>query len=655
MRLLLPLLLAGLAAAPTRAAVRLPKLVGDHMVLQRDKPLPIWGWADETETVTVTFRGKTYAAAHTGPAGRWATTLPATPAGGPYELIIKGKNTLTIRDVLVGDVWLASGQSNMEWPLRNANRGAQEVAAANYPRIRLLDVPNAVANTPQTDFGGAGWRPCSPETMANFSAVAYFFGRDLYQQYKVPIGLVASEWGGTGAEAWTSAEGLTTLPEFRPRVGALQNSSIEQTEREYAGRVAAWQRTPAGRDLGRTPGQVPWSAPDAATADWLTMPLPTLWEKMPGFGSFDGVMWFRRDVALTAAEAGKALTLSLGPIDDNDSTWFNGTLVGATVGVDKKRTYKVPAALARAGRNVVAVRVVDTGGGGGLWGEPQDLHLTTATRTLPLAGDWSFHVGIDGRLVPPRPYPRGAQNEPTTLFNAMIAPLIPYAIKGVIWYQGEENTSRAAQYQTLFPALIRDWRGRWKEGDFPFLFVQLANFQPDQPQPADYEWAELREAQRQTLSLPNTGMAVAIDLGDRDNIHPRNKQDVGHRLALAARRVAYGDQQVVSSGPTFEQLTPQGNTVRLTFANLGGGLVLKDAGGDHRQGFAVAGADRHFYWAQGHLEGNTLVLSSPEVAQPQAVRYDWSNSPYPSLYNKAGLPASPFRTDEWPGMTAGRK
>ena len=645
---LLPLLLAGLTATTTaaRAAVRLPKLVGDHMVLQRDRPLPIWGWADATEPVQVTFRGKTYAAAHTGPDGRWATTLPATPAGGPYELIIKGKNTIVVRDVLVGDVWLASGQSNMEWPLRNANRGAQEVAAANFPRIRLLDVPNAAANTPQTDFGGAGWRPCRPETAANFSAVAYFFGRDLQQQYQVPIGLIAAEWGGTAAEAWTSAEGLTALPEFRPRVGALQNSNIEQTEREYAARVAAWQRTPAGQDLGRAAGQVPWSAPDAATADWLTMPLPMLWEKFPGFGNLDGVLWFRRDVELTAAEAGQPLTLSLGPIDDNDSTWFNGTLVGATVGVDQKRTYKVPAALARAGRNVVAVRVLDTGGGGGLWGEPQDLHLTTATRTLPLAGDWPFHVGLDSRLLPPRPYPRGAQNEPTALFNGMIAPLIPYAIKGAIWYQGEENASRAAQYQTLFPALIRDWRGRWREGNFPFLFVQLANFQPDQAQPADYEWAELREAQRQTLSLPNTGMAVAIDLGDPGNIHPRNKQAVGRRLALAARRVAYGDKQVVYSGPTFEQLTTQGNTVRLTFGHLGGGLVLKDAGGAYLKGFAVAGADRRFHWAQGRLEGNTLVLSSPDVPQPQAVRYDWGNSPFPNLYNQAGLPAAPFRTDD---------
>jgi len=646
---------ASFATTIARANVRLPKLVGDHMVLQRDKPLPIWGWADDTEAVMVTFRGKTYAAAHTGPDGRWSTTLPATPAGGPYELVIKGKNTLTIRDVLVGDVWLASGQSNMEWPLRNANNGPQEVAAAKFPNIRLLDVQNAVSFAPQSEFASTGWHPCSPETVSNFSAVAYFFGRDLYQQYKVPIGLISSEWGGTVAEAWTSAEALNTLPDFRSRVGAIKATNFEQSQQDYTRRVAEWRRTPAAHDQGHPAKGTAWSAADLPTANWLTMPLPGFWEQRPGFNSFDGVIWFRKEVELTATEAGKPLKLSLGPVDDIDSTWFNGTLVGTTDGYDRARTYTVPAALVKAGRNIVAVRVLDGGGGGGLWGKPEELHLKTATRTLPLAGEWKFDVGIDGRLMPVNPYPSGAQNESTALFNAMIAPLIPYALKGVIWYQGESNASRAYQYQTLFPTLIRDWRARWKQEDLPFLFVQLANYQPDQPQPADYEWAELREAQRRTLSLPNTGMVVATDLGDRDNIHPRNKQDVGHRLALAARHVAYNDQQVTYSGPTFEKMETKDNTLRLTFGNLGGGLVLKAPGGDYLKGFAIAGVDHHFHWAQGHLEGNTLVLSSKEVPQPKDVRYDWSNNPYPNLYNKAGLPASPFRTDEWPGITVSHK
>ncbi|UOR05958.1 sialate O-acetylesterase [Hymenobacter aerilatus] len=644
MRCVLPLLAATLAATTTHAAVRLPKLVGDHMVLQRDKPLPIWGWADAGEAVTVMFKGKTYKATPTGDAGKWMVQLPATPAGGPYALVVKGQNTITVHDVLMGDVWLASGQSNMEWPLREANNGAQEVAAANFPNIRLLDVPNAVASTPKTDFGGTGWHPCTPETVAGFSAVAYFFGRDLQKQYNVPIGLISSEWGGTPAEAWTSTEALGTLPDFKGKVAA-STGDIEQRQQAYAAQLAQWQRTPAAHDQGRAAGHAPWSAAGVATPDWPTMPLPGPWEQHANLAALDGVVWFRKEVDLTAAEAGKPLTLHLSVIDDADSTWFNGTFVGTTNGYATPRAYTVPAALVKPGRNTIAVRVLDLGQGGGIWGKPEDLHLTTATRTLPLSGDWRYHIGVDNRLAPPNPFPGGAQNEPTLLFNAMIAPLIPYAIKGVIWYQGESNASRAAQYQKLFPTMIRDWRGRWQEGDFPFLFVQLANFQPDQDQPADYEWAELREAQRQTLSLPNTGMAVAIDIGNTNDIHPRNKQEVGRRLALAARRVAYNDKNVVYSGPTFEKMEPRGTTVRLTFSNLGGGLVLKDASGPYLKGFAVAGADRKFHWAQGRLEGNTLVLSSKEVSQPQAVRYDWSNSPTPNLYNKAGLPASPFQAN----------
>ncbi|SNR97486.1 sialate O-acetylesterase [Hymenobacter mucosus] len=480
--LLVMLLAAGLGTgSAAHAAVRLPALVGNHMVVQRDVPVPVWGWAAPGEQVAVTFRGRSYQATPNA-AGRWQVALPATPAGGPYTITIKGQNTLTVDDVLVGDVWLASGQSNMELPLRDKNAPApgayplilnaeQEVAMADFPQIRQFTVQKVVAYQPQTENEGYNWQVCSPATAGSFSAVAYFFARDLYQRYHVPIGIISSPWGGTPAEAWVSAEALQQLPDFQ--------------------------------------------APLAALAQ---------------------------------------------------------------------------------------------------------------------------------RPARPATLEKDAQNTPTVLYNGMIAPLQPYALKGVIWYQGESNTGRGAQYRTLFPALIRDWRARWGS-ELPFLFVQLANFTKTLPLPGPSDWAEVREAQAQALALPRTGMAVAIDLGDPDDIHPANKQDVGHRLALVARQVAYGDKKVVAAGPTFQRLRVDGKQVRLTFTNTGSGLLLK-SGTTTLSGFAVAGADGQFHWATATLAGpKEVVLTCAAVPSPVAVRYSWANNPLGNLYNREGLPAVPFRTD----------
>ncbi|WP_261990468.1 sialate O-acetylesterase [Hymenobacter sp. BT188] len=649
-----------LAQLPVQATVRVPKLAGDHMVLQRDKPLQLWGWADAGEAVTVSFRGKTYPAKTGGPGGKWTVTLPAQPAGGPYEMTIKGKNTLQIKDILLGDVWLASGQSNMEWPLQqNVVNFKQEIAQANFPCIRLLNVQDATAAAPQVEFKSKGWQVCSPQTVGGFSAVAYFFGRDLHQQYKVPIGLISSEWGGTLAEAWISGAALRKFPEFAPQVAALEsNMGPARQQADYQAALAAWKKSPASQDRGLTPGQLSWADPKFAATSWPSMQVPGLWEEQtdhPELNTFDGIIWLRREVTLPTAAAGQPLSLSLAQIDDRDSTWFNGVLVGSTNGYTQPRRYTVPATAVRAGRNVLTVRVVDTGGGGGIWGKPEELYLKTATQTMPLTGSWQYQPAYDPASVPKNPFPGGTQNQPTMLYNAMIAPLVPYALKGVIWYQGESNAERAYQYRTLFPALIQDWRAQFGQPDLPFLFVQLASFGPQQDQPADYAWAELREAQMMTLAQPHTGMAVALDLGNPNDIHPLNKQDVGHRLALEARRVAYGDKSVVSSGPTYKSMKVEGNRIRLQFENVGSGLVLKDSSGPHLKGFAIAGADRKFVWAQGKLEGNTLVLYSDQVSKPVAVRYAWGNSPFVNLYNKENLPASSFRTDTWPGITEGKK
>ena len=626
------------------------------MVLQRDAPLPIWGWAAPGEAVQVTFRGKTYAAKTGGAAGKWTLTLPATPAGGPYELRVKGSNELVVKDILVGDVWLASGQSNMEWPVRDANNAAAEIAAANYPTIRRIDVPNEAALTPQTDFGGAGWQLCSPATVGEFSAVAYYFARDLHRRDpKVPIGLITAEWGGTPAEAWTSAEALRTQPDFTDRVAAVaaMKGSISDQQADYAARIKAWQASPAGQDQG---WKNSWADPRFTAAGWRSMVLPGYWESQADdLRDFDGIVWLRREFTLTAAEAGQPAQLGLARIDDSDSTWVNGVVVGGTHGYYPKRVYTVPAGVLKAGRNVVTVRVVDDGGGGGIWGAGADMYLQTATRRLPLEGPWQYHVAYDPATQPANPFPGGPQMLPTALYNGLIAPLIPYALKGIIWYQGETNAPRAEQYRTLFPNLIRDWRARWQQPKLPFLFVQIAGYQPNGNVPVESTFSELREAQQQALALPATGMATAIDIGDSTDIHPRNKQEVGRRLALQARRVAYGESAVVASGPVFNNMTISGDTVRLTFQNPRGDLVLKDASGPYLKGFAIAGADHKFVWAQGELQGNTIVLYSPAVPAPVAVRYAWGNMPFINLYNKEGLPAPPFRTDTWPGLTAGKK
>ncbi|WP_246073915.1 sialate O-acetylesterase [Hymenobacter jeollabukensis] len=650
--------LALVASLPASAAVRLPRLVGDHMVLQRGQPLPLWGWADAGEAVTVTWRGQTYAAKTGGPNGRWTVTLPATPAGGPYELTVQGQNQLTVRDVLVGDVWLASGQSNMEWPVRDALNAPAEIAAANFPRIRRIDVPNEAALTPQPDFGGAGWQPCTPETVGSFSAVAYFFARELQQQYQVPIGLITAEWGGTPAEAWTSAESLRRLPDFAERVGAVQalKGSIPSLQADFDARTKAWQASPAGQDQGLQGGQARWADPAFDAQTWPTMTLPGYWESQTeALRDFDGIVWLRRAFTLTAADAAQPATVGLARIDDRDSTWVNGVAVGGTRGYYPQRRYPVPAGLLRPGRNVVTVRVVDDGGGGGIWGAGADMYLALPTRRLPLDGPWQYHVAYEPATQPRAPFPGGPQMTPTVLFNGLINPLVPYALKGVIWYQGETNAPRAAQYRTLFPALIRDWRAQWQRPELPFLFVQIAGYQPNGNLPAESTFSELREAQQLVLALPATGMATAIDVGDSTDIHPRDKQTVGRRLALQARRVAYGEAGTVASGPVFDKMTISGNTVRLTFKNAGHDLVLKDAGGPYLKGFALAGADRRFVWAQGEVQGSSIVLRSPAVPKPVAVRYAWGNMPFLNLYNREGLPAPPFRTDQWPGLTTGKK
>jgi sialate O-acetylesterase len=642
--------------AEPAATVSIPSIFADNMVLQQDTTVPIWGKASPGGKVTVFFQGQkkgTVAEADS----QWLVELHDLTAGGPFELKVVGKNTLKLANVMVGEVWVCSGQSNMEMPLAGwgeINDYAREISEANYPNIRLFQVNHTMSLRPREDVDAQTWAECSPQTIPLFSATAYFFGRKLHQDLNVPIGLIHTSWGGTPAEAWTAAGFLAQLPDYAPMIESLQAEALSETDAktEYERQVSEWQKLVDLKVSKALQGATSWHDVDLDESGWQTMKLPVLWESA-GLPNFDGIVWFRKTIELPPTVATEICTLSLGPIDDQDITYVNGVEIGATDGYNSPRVYTVPAGLLHEGANIVAVQVLDTGGGGGLWGADEQMFLKSGSRkTYNLFGDWKYKVGVSLQDVPPRPVSPDSPNRPTILYNAMLEPLMPFAIRGAIWYQGEANASRAYQYRTLFPAMINSWRADWGIGDFPFLFVQLANYNQSPATPGESDWAELREAQLMTLSLPNTGMAVTIDIGNADDIHPKDKQDVGKRLALNALATVYG-QDIEYSGPIYKSMSIEDGKIRLTFDHVGSGLVA--GGGDKLTGFAIAGEDKQFVWADAVIDGNTIVVSSPQVPSPVAVRYGWASDPTCNLYNQEGLPASPFRTDDWPGITQGVK
>ena len=642
-------------APAARGDVKLPALIGDNMVVQQGMKDRIWGWAEPGENVTVSMAGLRAAAAADSK-GRWEVRIGPFEAGGPYEMTIAAKNTVVLKNVLAGEVWVASGQSNMEWPLQNAAHGAEAVAQADVPQIHLFTVTKATSVTPLDDVQGR-WVVCSPQTAGAFSAVAYFFGRELQLELKVPVGLIHSSWGGTPAEAWTSRPTLARNPEFKQMVDAVDRAAddLPRALKEYRAAQAKWEKEHFVQDPGNKGFDLGYARGDFPDQGWQRMKLPQYWESAGLL--IDGAVWFRKTVEVPADRAGKDLILSLGPIDDFDTTYFNGTRVGG-IGEETPnywmapRKYTVPGSLVRAGRNVIAVRAFDHVGNGGFGGAAADMWLGgPGAPAITLAGEWLYKVElglepatVDYATQPIAPLGAGNPNSPTVLYNAMIAPLTHYAIRGAIWYQGESNAGRARQYRALFPAMIRNWRQDWVQGEFPFLFVQLANYQPRKPEPGDSDWAELREAQLMTLKEPATGMAVIIDIGEAGDIHPRNKQDVGHRLALWALAKSYG-RHLEFSGPFYESYAVEGNKIRLRFSH---GEGLRASGAGAIKGFAIAAADGKFVWAEARIEGSDVVVWSESVAHPTSVRYGWADNPEVNLSNAAGLPASPFRTDREP-------
>ena len=628
------------------AEVRLPKIFSSNMVLQQGIEIPVWGWAGPGERVVVQFNGATERV-KAGKDGKWKVKLPIQDYGGPYTLVVKGSNSIQFDNVMVGEVWVCSGQSNMQWTVANSNNPEGEIASAKHPNIRLFQVPMVIGQFPQDDLNSGEWVECSPETVPGFSAVAYYFGRGLQEELDVPIGLIQSAWGGTVAETWSSSQTIANDPDFKEKWAELQQLDMDAYKEKQLEKVKGLLGGEIPEeDAGFKEGKPIWSAYDFNDGNWNTIKTPELWDNQ-GFMGIDGVGWYRKEIWLKEGQTKSDLRLHLGKIDDSDITWMNGFEIGKTENAyNKERVYTIDAKYLKPGKNMLVVRVDDTGGAGGIWGNPDDQFMLIADEKVDISGDWKFKISkayVQAVNIGPNSYP-------SLLYNAMVNPLVLYGIKGAIWYQGESNASRAKQYQRVFPNLIKDWRMHWQQGDFPFLFVSLANFRKAVEVPTESEWAELREAQTMALGLPNTGMALAIDIGEAGDIHPRNKQDVGKRLMLNALKVAYG-KDVVHSGPMFSDVKFMDGKAVVSFTEIGSGLKVKDKYG-YVKAFSLAGADKKFHWAKAKLVGNKVEVWSPMVPNPVAVRMGWADNPDDlNLYNKEGLPANPFRSDKWEGVT----
>ena len=621
------------------AKVVLPPMFSDNMVLQQQADAPIWGEAKPMKAVKVTtsWDGKTYETL-ADKEGRWKLSVRTPEAGGPYELTLTDGQKLVLKNVMIGEVWICSGQSNMEMPLKGWGKVLdyeKEIAAANHPNIRLLHVEHVTSTQPETDIKirDNGWQVCSPQTIPNFSATAYFFGREISEKQNVPVGLIHTSWGGTNVESWISGKVLQEMPDFSnvvEEVRAMPDKTAMKTE--YLKTLEAWNnRVDEGFSTGK-PVRAEVSLDDS---NWAKMKFPGMVEEQ-GLNGFDGLIWLRRTVDIPASWAGKKVQMILGTIDDNDITYWNGQEVGRTTGYTIQRNYTIPGKLVKAGPLSLAIRIVDTGGGCGM---PNDLYLRSANgEQISLAGEWKYQVAADARKegMPPKDMSENP-NLPTSLYNAMIHPLVPYGIRGAIWYQGENNVGFDEQYRVLFQSMITDWRRAWKQ-DFPFYFVQLANYlKPEEVQP-DSKWAALRDAQAHALHLPNTGMACAIDLGEAYDIHPKNKQEVGKRLAQAALAKTYnkGTYEV----PAFLGYRISGRTLILSFDQE---VVAKEGA---PKGFILAGPDGKYVPAQATIRGKEVILQSDRIEIPTAACYAWADNPVCNLYGKSGLPVPPFRTRE---------
>ncbi|WP_412467558.1 sialate O-acetylesterase [Pedobacter sp. KLB.chiD] len=631
------------------AKVVLPQLVSSHMVLQRESPLTIWGWAAAKEKIIVSFKGRTYKAI-TDDQGSWSVKMGKMKAGGPFKMMIKGENTITLDDILVGEVWFCSGQSNMALPMERLKEAyPQVIEKDHFPLIRNFFVPTkANLSAEATDLPAGKWVPATGAGILSFGGTSYFFAKTLFQRYNIPIGIINSSVGGTPIEAWMSRDAFLTNPEQLRKIDHFRDSAfMANDQKKLKEKNLARPSTLAPIIDEGLSGPVKWTDPDFDASGWRKFWMPGYWADQ-GIRNINGIFYFRKELQIPAEMSGQQAKLYIGRIIDADSVFLNGKFIGNTTYQYPPRRYVVPSGLLKTGKNILIVKVISSSGKGGFVPD-KNYSLITPDKKIDLRGEWTFEVGYaqpkqNQGFRTGTEMPLVAQNEPTGLFNTMVAPAVKFAIKGFVWYQGESNTGDPKIYAQLLPALIKDWRNKWKQGDLPFIYAQLPNFMEANYLPEESNWAQFRQSQLQALSVPNTGMAVTIDAGEWNDIHPLNKKDVGERLALWAGHLAYHDQQVTYSGPIYRSNRLKGSELTINFDHSSPGLMIK--GSDQLNGFALAGEDRVFYWAQARLLGDTVVLSSPMVLKPAFVRYAWADNPdRANLYNKAGLPASPFEAE----------
>lgn len=605
------------------------------MVLQRDAAINIWGWASAGEKVKINFNKKNYAATASA-SGKWKIQLRPTKAGGPFTLTITGKNKIALKDVLTGDVFICSGQSNMVHQMRLHNIiYADEIAAANNSLIRQCWIPNITnLQGPQNNLPSVYWKAVNLVDINEFSAVAYFFAKKLYEKYQVPIGIINASWGGSPIEAWMSEESLKPFPSYFNTVQKNKDSSYVN---EINRKAAAARQLPIPADKGM---EEKWYDTSYYPKGWRSIAIPGYWEDQ-GVSDVDGVVWYRREINIPASMTNQPVKVFLGRIVDADALYINGQLIGTTGYLYPQRRYAVPQGVLKPGNNIFTIRVSNNTGKGGF--VPDKPYSVIAGKdTVDLTGYWQYKVGqvLDKRFAAPLPPGIAFQNQPTALFNAMLAPLIGYSIKGFVWYQGESNVTRFNEYTAMQNAMISDCRSKWNQPSLPFLFSQLPGFMDYHYLPAESEWASFRQAQAASLAMPNTGMAVTIDLGEWNDIHPDRKKEVGERLALMAEKIAYGEN-IISEGPTFQSATIKENNIILSFNSTGSGLLTSD--GEAPAEFAVAGTDKKFVWAKATIENDQVILLCENITAPIYVRYAWADNPVdPNLINKEGLPAAPF-------------
>lgn len=661
------LVLCGCAKKPTAETFSVNNVYGDHMVLQRQKPIKIVGTADAGKSVKVTIGDNSVVAA-AGKDNVWTAVLPAMEAGGPYTVTVSGaenSKNIVFKDVLIGEVWFCSGQSNMQMPVVGgrfwcSKNGKQEAAAANFPQIRIFQVNRVVSPAMEQDKinSKTNWEICTPQTIGKFSACGFYFGRELHKYLNVPIGLVNSSWGGTRIEPWISRDAYETnnrQKELNSIKNAYEDIYVKKIETKRTKWVSNFYRT----HRTQTAAAAKWRTPKFDVSEWKQTDLPARNIKAPG------VFWFRRDIEIPADWAGKKLVLDLGVIDEFDEAFFNGHKVGTTTiwtrnYAIRKRVYNINGRFVKAGKNTIAVRVSNVHGVGGFKSRALELRLSKDAK-ISLNGKWftKCEFAADPKKI--GQWPSSAQNAyhasqfPATLYNSMVKPWIVYPMRGFIWYQGCSNTGQFRDYMNLHPMLIKDWRSKWNDESMPFIFAQLAAYERHTPKkrlsdeylrklpPRESNYANLREVQAATLKVPLTGMGVAIDIGDHSDIHPANKQDLAYRMAQEAKRLVYG-YKGVTSGPMYKSMKIEGNKIRISFSSIGKGLMQK---GDKLNCFAIAAKDGKFVWANAKIDGDTVLVWADSVKEPAKVRYAWAGYPIdPNLYNKEGFPAVPFRTDQ---------